>query len=113
MSDLRALLCDSYDDVIERATQACRLHSRVGVPVENLEPSCDECGYAWSWPGIGQIEGAVRREAHRMERALAAVLPDLLADAWDEGADFAVRHPGMSAEYTRTANPYRPNTEGA
>ena len=30
-----------------------------------------------------------------------------------DGADFAVRHPGMSAEYTRTANPYRPNTEGA
>ena len=39
--------------------------------------------------------------------------PDLLADAWDEGADFAVRHPGMGAEYTRTANQYRLNTEGA
>ena len=29
------------------------------------------------------------------------------AAAWDEGADFVTRHPGMSAEYARAANPYR------
>ena len=29
------------------------------------------------------------------------------ASAWDEGADFVTRHPGMSAEYVRAANPYR------
>ena len=40
-------------------------------------------------------------------QALAAVLPDLLAQAWDEGADFVARHPDMSAEYVRAANPYR------
>lgn len=31
----------------------------------------------------------------------------LLADVWDKGADFVVRHPGMSAEYIREGNPYR------
>ena len=31
--------------------------------------------------------------------------------AWDEGVDFVTRHPGMSAEYVRAANPYR-QTEG-
>ena len=35
---------------------------------------------------------------------------DALAGAWDEGGDFVSRHPGMSAEYVRAANPYR--TEG-
>ena len=29
------------------------------------------------------------------------------ARAWDEGSDFVTRHPGMSAEYVRAANPYR------
>ena len=33
------------------------------------------------------------------------------ARAWDEGGDFVTRHPGMSAEYVRAANPYR-NPEG-
>ena len=33
--------------------------------------------------------------------------PGLLAQAWDEGADFVARHPDMSAEYVRAANPYR------
>ena len=33
------------------------------------------------------------------------------ARAWDEGGDFVARHPGMSAEYVRAANPYR-NPEG-
>ena len=33
------------------------------------------------------------------------------ARAWDEGCDFVTRHPGMSAEYVRAANPYR-QTEG-
>ena len=29
------------------------------------------------------------------------------ARVWDEGSDFVTRHPGMSAEYVRAANPYR------
>ena len=34
-------------------------------------------------------------------------LPDSLGGAWDRGADFVARHPGMSAEYVRAANPFR------
>ena len=30
-----------------------------------------------------------------------------MARAWDDGADFARRHPFMSSEYIRSANPYR------
>ena len=37
----------------------------------------------------------------------AAAERDELAGAWDEGADFARRHPFMSSEYIRWANPYR------
>ena len=32
---------------------------------------------------------------------------DKMAQAWDDGADFARRHPFMSSEYIRWANPYR------
>ena len=32
---------------------------------------------------------------------------DVRVKAWDDGASFAARHPGMSAEYVRDANPYR------
>ena len=32
---------------------------------------------------------------------------DKMARAWDDGADFARRHPFMSSEYIRSANPYR------
>ena len=43
----------------------------------------------------------------RLDRVLNGILPGLLAQAWDEGADFVARHPDMSAEYVRAANPYR------
>ena len=38
---------------------------------------------------------------------MSDLTPETLGDAWDRGADFAVRHPGMSAEYIRAANPFR------
>lgn len=38
-------------------------------------------------------------------------MTDLRALAWDEGADFVARHPGMTAEYIRAANPYRTETK--
>ena len=47
----------------------------------------------------------------RHETPDVAELRRLLAGAWDEGGDFVTRHPGMSAEYVRAANPYR-QTEG-
>lgn len=91
MTDLRALLGDKYDETIEKAVEALY----------------DECGRPLSCSKHGHMDEAVS--------ALAAVLPDLLVEAlnqgraegWGEGADFVVRHPGMNAEYTRTANPYR------
>ena len=49
--------------------------------------------------------------AARHETPDVAELRRLLAGAWDEGGDFVTRHPGMSAEYVRAANPYR-QTEG-
>ena len=50
-------------------------------------------------------------ENTRHETPDVAELRRLLARAWDEGVDFVTRHPGMSAEYVRAANPYR-QTEG-
>ena len=82
MTDLRAMLGDRYDDVIIKATKRALLN------YPNLPIS------------IPQHEALAGQ-------ALAAVLPGLLAQAWDEGADFVARHPDMSAEYVRAANPYR------
>ena len=55
-------------------------------------------------------EPAETTPAHH-ETPDVAELRRLLAGAWDEGGDFVTRHPGMSAEYVRAANPYR-QTEG-
>ena len=82
MTELRDLLGDRYDDVIIKATKRALLN------YPNLPIS------------IPQHEALAGQ-------ALAAVLPGLLAQAWDEGADFVARHPDMSAEYVRAANPYR------
>ena len=57
MTDLRALLGDKYDDVMFRAMSAVASQPH-GKPYTMLE---------------------------RVADTLAAVLPDLLADAWDEG----------------------------
>ncbi len=80
MTDLRALLGDDrYDDVMFRVMSAV----------------------------ASQPHGNPYTMRERVADTLAAVLPDLLAAAWDEGADFLTRHPGMSTEYVRAANPYR------
>ena len=86
MTDLRAMLGDRYDDVIIKATKRALLN------YPNLPIS------------IPQHEALAGQ-------ALAAVLPGLLAQAWDEGADFVARHPDMSAEYVRAANPYRQESD--
>ena len=82
MTNLRAMLGDRYHDVIIKATKRALLNYPT-LPI--------------SIPQHEALAG----------QALAAVLPDLLAQAWDEGADFVARHPDMSAEYVRAANPYR------
>ena len=85
MTNLRAMLGDRYHDVIIKATKRA-LFNYPNLPI--------------SRPQHEALAG----------QALAAVLPDLLAQAWDEGADFVARHPDMSAEYVRAANPYRKET---
>lgn len=86
--DLRALLGDDYERVIEELARAVSLYDD-----------------AEDWTEY-------RREA---ERAAAAVLPDLLAEAWDEGhwigkADAALNAVRVNAAHVVTPNPYR--TEG-
>ena len=82
MPDLRELLGDRYDDVIIKATKRALLnYPNLPISIEQHEALAGQ--------------------------ALHAVLPDLLAQAWDEGADFVARHPDMSAEYVRAANPHR------
>ena len=53
-----------------------------------------------------------REDASTLSQACQFCQPDPAATAraaraWDEGGDFVSRHPGMSAEYVRAANPYR------
>lgn len=96
------------------------LGAHTPIEVEPSETLCRECSFRlpsgryfgklteWPCPTVRAIT-----EALEGDPATGDNFPDLLADAWDEGADFAVRHPGMGAEYTRTANQYRLNTEGA
>lgn len=91
--DLRALLGDDYERVIEELARAVSLYDD-----------------AEDWTEY-------RREA---ERAAAAVLPDLLAEAWDEGFKVGDRYGSAVTEThagyrdslpVRPENPYRP-TEG-
>ena len=115
MSDLRGILGDRYDDVIEEA--AGFLHA--------LDWDGDEREAELVWANYSDMS-VVRQECLRtVEAVLAAVLPDLLAAererasadmdriaralaaAWDAGMEFVRSHPGMAAEYYRAANPYR------
>ena len=54
----------------------------------------------------GQTADMRERDALRAELAHMTEARDN-ARVWDEGSDFVTRHPGMSAEYVRAANPYR------
>ena len=108
MSDLRALLGDKYDDVIEKVREA------IAGEVDYLGCGC--C------TGYGYDE-AVKRTGHderpwmAAHDALAAVLPDLLAEAWDEGhwlgkADAALNAVRVDGRHVQSSNPYRRGTEG-
>ena len=106
MTDLRALLGDKYDDVIEKAARA---HA-------DIEPGDD-------WPTNAALGGnltGTRDDEYRAgmreqaEGALAAVLPDLLAEAWVEGyhAGFDDARNVQASWPAQTPNPYRCGTEG-
>lgn len=99
MTDLRAILGDKYDATIEKVLEA------IAREVDYLG-----CGCCTSY---GYNE-AVKRTGHE-ERpemaahdALAAVLPDLLADAWDEGHAACIEAHGRIKPMR--PNPYRPET---
>ena len=85
MTDLRALLGHRYDDVIRRALAA------VDTPHH----------------GYQVTRGNV--DARDVDAALSAVLPDLLAGAWDEGhqAGHEDARAVQSTYPEPTPNPYR------
>ena len=105
MTDLRALLGAKYDETIEKASRAID-----GDTADYLG-----CGCCASYDYFA----AVKRTGHRVRAymaahdALAAVLPDLLAAAWDEGClagDTAAFNGHINGH---PVNPYRRNSERA
>lgn len=60
------------DAEVEAAGKAWQAHSRLAHPIEGLEPSCAECGYAFGWPGITESEQQKRYREHVARVALSA-----------------------------------------
>ena len=103
MTDLRALLGDKYDATIEKVTDAI-----AGFTDYLGCGCCTAYGYDESVARTGEDERP-RMAAHD---ALAAVLPDLLAAAWDEGkhSDHAPACRLGDGDCT-CPNPYQPEGE--
>ena len=122
MTDLRALLGDRYDEVLTKATKRA-LFNYPNLPISIVEHEALAAqALAAVLPDLlaeantraEDAEAKARRFANLLgnnAKALNDTLPrEVLrqkAAAWDEGADFVARHPGMSAEYIRAANSYR------
>ena len=85
MTDLRALLSDRHDEVLTKATKRA-LFNYPNLPIS-----------------IPEHEALAAQ-------ALAAVLPDLLADAWDEGHADGLHDTHEYREHRKMRNPYRPET---
>ena len=86
MADLRALLGDRYEEVLTKATKRA-LFNYPNLPIS-----------------IPEHEALAAQ-------ALAAVLPDLLADAWDEGRADGLHDAHEHREHRKLLrNPYRPET---
>ena len=85
MSDLRGILGDRYDEVLTKATKRA-LFNYPNLPIS-----------------IPEHEALAAQ-------ALAAVLPDLLADAWDEGHADGLHNAHEYREHRKLRNPYRPET---
>ena len=81
MTDLRALLGDRYDAVIDKAMAAPKLYASRQYTIRD-----------------------------RVADTLAAVLPELLADAWDEGHTDGLHNAHEYREHRKARNPYRPET---
>ena len=101
MSDLRAVLDKRYEGL------AAAISATVGDWLGHDTPSSPHgwrCEDKTRYPGPCGCDGEM---ADEVMAVLGDLLPELLAQAWGEGADFVARHPDMSAEYVRAANPYR------
>ena len=107
MTDLRAILGAKYDDTIEKVAGAIA-----------GDPNYLGCGCCTGY----DYDEAVKRTGHEERTnmaahdALAAVLPDLLAAAFDEGrrlglhqADYEM---GAALNMPDLSNPYRQDSEG-
>ena len=99
MTDLRALLGDKYDDVMQAAC---------GCNGTRL-PHCYECSDS-TWDH--ECPGPVPCRHRGAGEVLARVLPDLLAGAWDEGQKVGLRQADWEYGVTpdpmpELANPYR------
>ena len=112
MTDLRALLGDKYDETIEKASRAYIMSFEDGADfwpmwvefADSDRPDGDE-GEVYT----REIVADTRRD---MAAVLAAVLPDLLAEAWEEGhwlgkADAALNAVRADGLHVQSSNPYR------
>ena len=85
MSDLRGILGDRYEEVLTKATKRA-LFNYPNLPIS-----------------IPEHEALAAQ-------ALAAVLPGLLADAWEEGHADGLHDAHEHREHRKLRNPYRPET---
>lgn len=94
MADLRALLGDRYVSTM-----------RAAVLADNPEAitSAQQVGGK-----LGQL--MYLSAVNRLDRTLAAVLPDLLADVWDEAVASMRYEDGTPVQLVSVVNPYRPET---
>ena len=92
MTDLRALLGHRYVSTM-----------RAAVLADNPEAitSAQQVGGK-----LGQL--MYLSAVDRLDRTLAAVLPDLLADAWDEAVASMRYEDGTPVQLVSVVNPYRP-----
>ena len=114
-TNLSALLGDRYDDVIDKAARAHAEADDDGCFDRLDEHAALVAAEPWREYGAeddSDAEDAAWHRAHVTD-ALAAVLPDLLAEAWDEGHDRGrTLSPGLAAisialGLQADANPYR------
>lgn len=99
MPDLRALLGDKYEATIEKVTDA------IAGDTDYFGCSC--CTSYDYYEGAART-GEDERERMAAHDALAAVLPDLLAAAWDEGHRAGCADPyAHYHECDCRPNPYR------
>ena len=80
-SRLDALTAMLSDESVSAAVKG--LHSAgLAFPANEFnELTCEECGYAFRWPGISETEQRERWETHRMHHAIRAVIDHVTGNA--------------------------------